>query len=544
MKIQFMGAARTVTGSCYVIDTGNTRFAVDCGMHQGNAEIDKRNYASREYRPHELDFILLTHAHIDHSGLVPRMTKEGFTGPVYCTEPTLDLLDIMLRDSAHIQETEAEWTSRKRARSGQPPVPALYTEEDAATAIGLLRPISYNTYFEPAQGVKVCYRDAGHILGSAFLEMEVSEQEGPVRMLFSGDLGRGDALIVNDPFKPEGNFDCLFMESTYGNRDHKNEDTSRDELAEAIRYSYSNGEKTIIPAFAVERTQEILYVLHMLHKEGRLPADLPVYVDSPLAIKATEIFRRHTDFFDTAARAISDAGDDPFSVPGLAYTPKTDDSKAINEQKGPAIVISASGMCNAGRIKHHLRHNLWRKGASIVFVGFQAVGTPGRRLVDGAKSISILGEDISVEAKIFTIGGFSGHAGQSQLLEWLGGFYHKGMKVVLVHGEEKAQQTLAELIRERYELEVELPQYLQTLELLPGKAPFMEKSAPAVGDWVNWDKVFSLTEDTARQLQAAAKAAAKLPWAEQLELLERISDINERVQRLARTQNLPGSRAS
>lgn len=539
MKIQLMGAARTVTGSCYVIETGHCRFAVDCGMHQGSAEIDKRNYASKSYRPEELDFILLTHAHIDHSGLVPRMVKEGFKGPVYCTEPTLDLLDIMLRDSAHIQEMEAEWTSRKRARSGLPPVPALYTEEDAVAAVALLRPASYNACFEPAEGVKVCYRDAGHILGSAFLELEIAEKDGPLRLLFSGDLGRKDALIVDTPYTPTGNFDCLFMESTYGNRNHKNEDTSRDELAEAIRYSCQNGEKTIIPAFAVERTQEILYVLHLLHKEGRLPENLPVYVDSPLAIKATEIFRRHSDFFDAAAKAISDAGDNPFSVPGLVYTPRTDDSKAINEQKGPAIVISASGMCNAGRIKHHLRHNLWRKGASVVFVGFQAVGTPGRRLVDGAKSISLLGEEIQVEAKIFTIGGFSGHAGQSELLAWLDGFQRQNMKVVLVHGEEKAQEVFAGLIRERHGLEVEIPGYLQTLELHPGTVSVMEKDAPPVGDWINWEKIFNLTEDTARQLQAAAKAAARLPWPEQLELLERIGEINERIQRLAKAQHLP-----
>lgn len=535
MKVQLMGAARTVTGSCYIVETSGCRFAVDCGMHQGNAEIDKRNYASRSYRPEKLDFILLTHAHIDHSGLVPRLVKQGFKGPVYCTRPTLDLLDIMLRDSAHIQEMEAEWTNRKRSRQGQPLVDALYTEEDASAAIALLSPAAYDIFWEPAPGVKVRYRDAGHILGSAFLELEVSEEGGLVRLLFSGDLGRTDALIVNNPFEPSESYDCLFMESTYGNRDHKNEDKSRDELAEAIRYSYDKGEKTIIPAFAVERTQEILFVLHMLHKEGRLPDDMPVYVDSPLAIKATEIFRRHDKFFDSKAKAITEAGDNPFSVPGLVYTPKTEDSRAINERKGPGIVISASGMCNAGRIKHHLRHNLWRRGAGIVFVGFQAVGTPGRRLVDGAKSITLFGEDIKVEARIFTIGGFSGHAGQSQLLGWLKGFQQKQMKVVLVHGEEKAQETLAALIRERFGLDVDIPGYMETLELKPGAMPLLEKDLTDRGDWVNWDQVFSLTEDTSLKLQAAALAAAKLPWSEQLELLEKITEITDRIQRLART---------
>ena len=539
MKIQFMGAARTVTGSCHVIETEHCRFAVDCGMHQGNSEIDKRNYASRDYRPDELDFILLTHAHIDHSGLVPRMVREGFNGPVYCTEPTLDLLRIMLLDSAHIQVMETEWASRKRARRSLPEIAPLYDEADAADAIALLRSTPYNTTLEPAPGVKVCYRDAGHILGSAFLEIETAEADGPVRLLFSGDLGRPDALIVNDPAVPSGDFDYLFMESTYGNRDHKNEDKSRDELVEAIRYSYDNGEKTIIPAFAVERTQEILLLLNLLHREGRLPADLPVYVDSPLAIKATKIFRDHSAYYDAATKAITEAGEDPFSLPGLVYASKTDDSRAINEQKGPAIVISASGMCNAGRIKHHLRHNLWRKGASVVFVGFQAMGTPGRRLVDGAKSITILGDEISVEARIFTIGGFSGHAGQSQLLSWLKNFQKKQMKVVLVHGEEKAQDALAALIKERFGLEVYMPLYMETLELSPGRMPVMVEEVPGRGDWINWDKVFSLTEDTGRKLQAAARTAATLPWAEQLELLEQITEITERIQSLARIQNLP-----
>lgn len=534
MKLQLLGAARTVTGSCFVLESPQARFAVDCGMHQGNKEIDKRNYASWAYRPKELDFILLTHAHIDHSGLLPRMVKEGFSGPVYCTEPTLDLLSIMLRDSAHIQETEAEWTNRKGARQGLPPVDALYTEEDALAAIALLRPVSYDETFEPAEGIRVRYRDAGHILGSAFLELETDEDGKSTRFLFSGDIGRHDSLIVNDPATPSGNFDYLFMESTYGNRDHKNEDKSRDELAEAIAYSYKRGEKTIIPAFAVERTQEILYVLYLLHKEGRLPKGIPIYVDSPLAIKATEIFRKHPDFYDDAAKAITNAGEDPFAVPGLVYTPQTDDSRAINEKKGPAIIISASGMCNAGRIKHHLRHNLWRKGASIVFVGFQAVGTPGRKLVDGASSISLMGEEIRVEAKIFTIGGFSGHAGQRQLLEWLGGFQHPDMRVVLVHGEEKAQDTLAELVRERFGLAPIIPGYLEKLELAPGKSPFTEADRLIEHEAIDWQQVFSITETRMAKLQAAARGASKLPWPEQMELLDRFHEISEDIDRLAR----------
>ena len=243
MKIQFMGAARTVTGSCFVLESQYARFAVDAGMYQGNAQIEARNYESELYRPEDLDFILLTHAHIDHSGLLPRLASQGFSGPVYCTEPTRDLLDIMLLDSAHIQEVEAEWTNRKRARRGQPPLAALYGESDAAVASSLLSPVPYNQYFEPVKGVRVRYRDAGHILGSAFLELEAQDGNGPVRLLFSGDIGRCNALIVNDPAIPEGGFDHIFLESTYGNRDHKSENSSRDELAEAIRYSYERGKK-------------------------------------------------------------------------------------------------------------------------------------------------------------------------------------------------------------------------------------------------------------------------------------------------------------
>lgn len=533
MKIQFLGAARTVTGSCYVIETKNARFAVDCGMHQGNAQIEKRNYEDELYRAPELDFILLTHAHIDHSGLLPRMAKENFKGSVYCTEPTLDLLRIMLSDSAHIQEMEAEWTNRKQARRGMDSVHPLYTEEDADQITKQLKPVNYGQQFEPEPGIRVCYRDAGHILGSAILEIIIEEADGQVRLAFSGDLGRSDALIVHDPAVPEGHFDYLFLESTYGNRNHKNEDKSRDELAEAVLYSYRNGEKTIIPAFAVERTQEIIYALYLLQKENRIPKDIPVYIDSPLAIRATDIFRKHADYFDHNAQDLRRAGEDPLSLPGLKYTLETRESQAINEQKGPAIVISASGMCNAGRIKHHLRHNLWRKGASVVFVGFQAVGTPGRKIVDGAKNITILGEEISVGAKVFTIGGFSGHAGQNQLMDWVGKFQHPELKVILVHGEAGAQDVLAELLKQRYGLGVSIPDYLETLELVPGKAPETWPDLLAAPKKINWEYLLSNTESKVAHLRAAIPGMGRLPWADQAELQEQILEINKRIEQIA-----------
>ncbi|MDR0339165.1 MAG: MBL fold metallo-hydrolase [Desulfovibrio sp.] len=536
MDIRFLGAAQTVTGSCYVIETAGKRFAVDCGMHQGNATIEKRNFSTAPYKADALDFILLTHAHIDHSGLLPRMCKEGFTGPVYCTEPTVDLLNIMLLDSAHIQEMEAEWANRKYARGGRASVDALYATDDAVAAARRLSPLRYGEWIKPAPGIAARFYDAGHILGSSFLELEINGDANRTRLVFSGDLGRPDSLIVEDPARPDMEpVDYLFLESTYGDRDHKNEGGSRDELAEAINHSIANGQKTIIPAFAVERTQEIIYSLFLLQKEGKIPGNLPVYVDSPMAIRATEVFRRHQSYFDSAARNLVRAGEDPLSLPGLKYTLDVKDSQAINLQEGPAVVISASGMCNAGRIKHHLRHNLWRKGASIVFVGFQAVGTPGRKIVDGAKNITMLGDDVEVAAKIWTIGGFSGHAGQQQLLDWTAHFAHPELKVFLVHGEEKAQHILAGLLRERFELEVGIPHYLETLTLQPGKAPRVSLDAQdaAIGDLVprniNWNVLLEDSEAKLAQLRAALAAPSGRPWADQMEIQERILEINKRM---------------
>jgi metallo-beta-lactamase family protein len=528
MKVQLLGAAQTVTGSCYIIEANNSRLAIDCGMHQGNAEIEKRNYAASVYNAAKLDCILLTHAHMDHSGLLPRMVKEKYSGSVYCTEPTRDLLGIMLLDSAHIQEMEAEWFNRKRARQGGKPILPLYSSEDAEAAAKLLRGIGYNQTFEPVPGIRVTYRDAGHILGSAFLEVEVAETDGVTNLIFSGDLGRPNALLMDNPDSPLLRAKYLFLESTYGDRNHKNENTSRDELAAAIEYSYNHGEKTIIPAFAVERTQEIVYTLFLLHKEGRLP-DLPIFVDSPLAIRATGIFRQHPTYFDRSTIALIETGEDPFSLPSLRYTIETKESQAINSLKGPAIVISASGMCNAGRIKHHLRHNLWRTGASIVFTGYQAVGTPGRKIVDGAKSISILGEEVAVAAKVFTIGGFSGHAGQSQILDWVAAFARNDLNIFLTHGEEKAQNILAGLLRERFGMKVTIPSYLEELILSPGKDMLVQFDTAHTPQKINWDVLFADTEAKVLQLKTAAAGMANRQWAEQTELRDKILEINSRM---------------
>ncbi len=468
MKIKFLGAAQTVTGSCYVIETGRVRFAIDCGMHQGSDPIEKRNWDIAPYNPAHIDFFIITHAHIDHSGLLPRMTQQGFSGSIYATEPTGDLLKILLLDSAHIQEVEAAGKNRRMQRTGlRTDTIPLYTTKDTEAVIPLIKTRKYDETFKPAEGISVRFQDAGHILGAAIVELFIEEGGQTIKLVFSGDIGRPNQLLMKNPSSVH-QADYVFMESTYGNRNHKGEKESLGELADAIRYSYRHKEKVVIPAFAVERTQEILYSLHLLTRDGRMPKDMPIYLDSPLAIKATEIFRRFASYLDNETQSLLKNGEDPLGLPNLRLSTSTEDSIRINETREAAIVISASGMANAGRIKHHLRHNLWRPGASIVFVGFQAQGTPGRKIVDGAKKIRIFNEDIAVAAKVFTINGFSAHAGQDQLLDWLGEFQNKTLQVFLVHGELSAQTHLASLIKEKFGLTVTIPEYLEEILLKPG----------------------------------------------------------------------------
>ncbi|MGV8057438.1 MAG: MBL fold metallo-hydrolase RNA specificity domain-containing protein [Smithellaceae bacterium] len=481
MKITFLGAARTVTGSCYIIETGQIRFAVDCGMYQGMAEIEKRNWETAIYDPAHIDFFIITHAHIDHTGLLPRMAQKGFHGPIYATEPTGDLVKILLLDSAHIQEVEASWKNKKLQRNGrQPNTLPLYYIKDAEAVGPLIKTKTYDDAFSPAPGVKVKFQDAGHILGAAIAEIFIQENGTSTKLVFSGDIGRRHQLLMEEPTRIS-DADFLFMESTYGNRNHKGEKDSLKELAEAIEYSYSRGEKVIIPAFAVERTQEILYSLYLLQLEGKLPKDIPIFLDSPLAIQATEIFRRYRSYLDVETQNLFKNGKDPLDLLQLKFSSTTAQSMQINEMQGSAIVISASGMANAGRIKHHLRHNLWRPGASIVFVGFQAEGTPGRRMVEGAKKIRIFNEDIVINAKIFTINGFSAHAGQDQLLDWLGHFQNKKMQIFLVHGEFTVQEQLAAAIKGKYGFAVDIPEYLEEIQLKLG-APVEAVKKPEIAE--------------------------------------------------------------
>jgi metallo-beta-lactamase family protein len=390
--------------------------------------------------------------------------KDGFRGKIITSHPTAELASIMLLDAAHIQEMDAEWQSRKNRRKAHEPVMPLYTTEEAEASLKHLHPVERDTIIESAPDFKARLRNAGHILGSSILELWMKEEKSAIKIVFSGDLGKKHQLIVQDPHEIFDT-DYLFLESTYGNRLHRSFEESKEELLEAVRYAVSNGGKVLIPAFAVERTQEILYILAEFDRAGSLPR-IPVFVDSPLAIKATQIFRNNRKYYDEEAKAILQQGYDPFDLPTLRFTETTEKSMAINQIDGPAIIIAGNGMCTAGRIRHHLKHNLWRKGTSLVIVGFQAQGTTGRRLVDGAKQVKILGEEVSVKARVFTIGGFSAHADQSDLLEWVGHFESKP-RIFLVHGEPVATETLAGKIRELLGLEVHIPKWKERLILKP-----------------------------------------------------------------------------
>ncbi|HJX34874.1 MAG TPA: MBL fold metallo-hydrolase, partial [Desulfatiglandales bacterium] len=421
IRVTCLGGAGSVTGSSYLVESpAGKKVLVDCGLFQGGRQMEDRNWGDWGFVPKEINTLFLTHAHIDHSGRIPKLVKDGFIGRIITSSPTAELCGIMLLDSANIQETDADWQTRKNRRQSKGEIVPLYTTEDAEKSMKFFYPVEADKIFDVETGIRARFRNSGHILGSSILELWVETSDGEVKVVFSGDIGKRDQLIVKDPDEIfAANY--LFMESTYGNRLHRSFEDSKKELLEAINHGVSNGEKIIIPAFAVERSQEILYILGEFHRNGELP-DIPIYLDSPLAIKATEIFRKNKKYYDEEAMAIVNQGFDPFNMPNLRFTPTTKESMKINESAGPAIILAGNGMCTAGRIKHHLKHNLWRPGASIVMVGFQAEGTTGRKIIEGAKYIKIFREDVTVKAKVYTIGQFSAHADQKDLLLWVSHF--------------------------------------------------------------------------------------------------------------------------
>ena len=461
MKISFLGAAKTVTGSCYLFETNTSKFIIDCGMFQGSSADEAHNMDDFPFNPADLDFIILSHSHIDHSGRIPKLYVDGFKGRIFATKATAELCAIMLPDSGHIQEFENEWINRKRGRAGLPPVKPLYTNQDAIDCMRLFTSVHYDEIVNPDPSVKVRFRDAGHILGSSIVELWIEENGEEVKVVFSGDLGNKNMPILRDPTIIE-DADYLLIESTYGNRVHMNVENKIDRFVEIITSTIAKGGNIIIPSFAVGRTQEMLYELFKQRenfgdKLNQL-LDIPVYVDSPLAVSATKVFRNNLDCFDEEAKAYIENGDNPLDFPGLQFTQSADESKALNTDMRSKIILSASGMCDAGRIKHHLKHNLWREESSIVFVGYQAVGSLGRRLVDGAKKVRIFGEEITVNARIEMIEGFSGHADRDGLMSWMSEFKRKPRKVFIVHGEEPSMSEFGEIIKADLGIESIVPE--------------------------------------------------------------------------------------
>lgn len=463
MFLQVYGAAREVTGSNYVVEVGSTRFLVDCGMHQGGDREERQNFAPFPYDLDEIDFVLLTHAHIDHSGRLPRLVREGYDGPIYATSPTCDLAEIMLLDSAYIQEMEAEWRTRKAKRAGRRDVEPLYTQDDARKTIRLLKPVEYDKPIQLAPGVSVVFHDAGHILGSSFLELHLEEQGEKVKVLFTGDVGQPDQPIIRDP-EIITQTDYLIMESTYGDRTHEHNGTPEEKLAGILAQAKRDGGNVIIPAFAVGRTQEILFFLREIFRKHDL--DMPVYVDSPLASKASEVYRKHPEAFDEESWKLVQEGG-AFDFPQLRFTQSVDDSRSLNGQQG-IVIISASGMADAGRIRHHLKHNLWRPEAHVVIAGFQAQGTLGRRLLQGDKRVRIFGEEIAVRAHIDEITGLSAHADQEQLLAWASHLEPPRL-TILVHGELNSALTLERLLEEKLHFNVVVAEPDEIIDLDGGR---------------------------------------------------------------------------
>jgi metallo-beta-lactamase family protein len=463
MKIEFVGAARTVTGSSYIIKNNNFTIMVDCGMFQGTRELRERNHLSLIYAPDKIDALVLTHAHIDHSGLVPKLVKEGFTGPIFATTATCDLLRVMLPDSAHIQEMDAEWAARRQKKAGREPLPPLYTEEDANASLKHLKPFKYGAMFDVVPGIKARFREAGHILGSAFIEMWIEENGTTKKIVFSGDIGPKDQAIIRDP-EITDEADYLLIESTYGDRLHKSKPDTYAEFKEVINSTYNSKGNIVIPSFAVERTQEIIFTLGQLFKEGAVPR-IPVYIDSPLAINATEIFNHNPDCFNQEMQTLMSGGINPLDFPNLHYVKTTEESKSLNEKAKGSIIISASGMCTAGRIKYHLQNNLYKPASTVLFVGYQAEGTLGRQLVDGAKRVRVYAEDVIVNAQIKTLGGFSAHADRNGLLEWMSSIKTKNCHVFVVHGEDMASESFAQAVKENYGFDVTVPRWGEIFDL-------------------------------------------------------------------------------
>ncbi len=468
MKLSFYGADQCVTGSCHCLEVNGKTILVDCGLQQGRDEIDNR---SLPFHPGSVDYVLITHAHIDHSGRVPMLLKNGFNGQIITTRVTAQLLDIMLQDSAHIQESDAAYRNRKNKRAGRPEEEPLYTVADAQRVRELIVPCEYEHPFDICEGVRATFIDAGHLLGSASIRLELTEGDEQRTIVFSGDIGNVDQPIIRDP-QFFDNADYVVMESTYGDRNHTEVWSYTDELAQIIDETLGKGGNVVIPSFAVGRTQELLYFIREIKDQNLVKSvkDFPVYVDSPLAKAATTVFTGDLrDYLDDEARELIKDGTNMFSFPGLHLTETTEESKALNENATPKVIISASGMCDAGRIRHHLKYNLWRDNSAVVFVGFQSPGTLGRHLLEGAASVKLFGEDVAVRAKIVNFQGLSSHADRDHLLAWVSHFEQaKPQQVFVVHGDRDVAPAFAQTIT-GMGFAAHAPQYTEAYDLIENR---------------------------------------------------------------------------
>ncbi len=529
MKLTFFGAAHAVTGSCHCLEVGGKKILLDCGLQQGRDQHDDN---ALPFAADYIDCVLVTHAHIDHSGRIPLLVKEGYRGPVFATRLTAELMRILLLDCAHIQESDTQWQNQKGKRAGQPPVEPLYTVEDAEEALQYLRPVEYGEIFQVCEGVKARFTDAGHLLGSACVELWLTEGGREKKIVFSGDLGNRDQPIIRDPSYVE-QADYVVMESTYGDRNHEPPESYTESLAQLIDEVFSRGGNVVIPSFAVGRTQELLYFIREIKERGLVKSDpeFRVFVDSPLAAEATRIYSGDLrGYLDEEAIALVQGGENLFSFPGLTLTSTTEESRALNADPASKVIISSSGMCDAGRIRHHLKHNLWRPECAVVFVGYQAEGTLGRRLLEGAKSVRIFGEEIAVRARIVNFKGLSSHADRDHLLEWAERFDPAPEQVFVVHGDSQVTELFARTLCER-KIPAHAPLYEEVYDLAAGlmlaKGVVLESRRTTGGASAPSAAYVRLVE-TAKQLQELISRSRGRPNKDLARLADQLRQIMDR----------------
>ncbi|MBQ8603393.1 MAG: MBL fold metallo-hydrolase [Oscillospiraceae bacterium] len=533
MELQFIGATHGVTGSAHLLTACGKKILIDYGMRQGREEHVTYDLP---LPVNELDAVLVTHAHVDHTGYLPLLAKGGYTGKIYSTGATFDLCKIMLMDSAHIQEQEAEWESRKNKRSGKGEVEPLYTQDDAQQTLRMFRTHEYLESFEIAEGVTATFYDVGHLLGSAAIEIKIDEKGVKKTVVFSGDVGNIDQPLIKDPqFIKYA--DYIVCESTYGDRLHDVVEDYRAELAQVIQETFDRGGNVVIPAFAVGRTQELLYFLRDIITKGMVKGHtVPVYIDSPMAIETVKVFDDNIyGYFDEEAMAVVKSGIDPINFPTLKTAVTSDESKLINFDKNPKVIISASGMCDAGRIRHHLKHNLWRSDSTIVFVGYQAEGTLGRRLLDGVKKVKLFNETIEVNARIIKLDGISGHADQKGLIRWLKGFENKPQKLFLVHGDRDVFPAFEEKITQELGWPVYSPYYTDKFNLATGQQTFTAPKTiykkPDRQSASGVSRAYTLLLQALEKLTAAVKKRSGYPNGDLNNARRAIEDIIEKLER-------------